>query len=245
VVALAATAAALFQLYYSSRQKTVAEQEQLVKLTTAIAGQIAQEQTTTSQATGNLSRSARSDALVAKLMVEGQAGIVLIDDLANKDKGVAGYEYIEVAQALAIGGDKAGAIEMYKAALKAQPSTAVTRATALRYMGVLYYGIDQHWIGHPTMMRAARVFSKPPLGARSYIVNAIAQAYVMDAWYQLDLRSPGCSTARADVQAAQKALGSYAESPSVQAWMHSDEVRLLAFCDILKKLMETNLPSGP
>ena len=112
------------------------EQDQLVTLTSSIAGQLASQGTTTSKAKGSF---ALSDALVAKLTVEGQAGTVIIADLNNS--GVAAYEYIEVGQALAYGGDKADAITYYSSALSAPPRNAVTRATALRYRGLLYYDL--------------------------------------------------------------------------------------------------------
>jgi tetratricopeptide (TPR) repeat protein len=217
VSALAAIAALVisgWQVHLASKQNTVAEQEQLLKLTTDIAEQLAQEQTTTNQVTA-ANGTALSDKLVSNLMVEGQAGTVLIDDL--KDSGVAAFEYIEVARALFYGGNAARAITYYQAALEAPPRNAVTRASALRYLGILYYQVDQPRIGHQTLMRAAKVFSEERLVAnRSYIVNSIAQAYVVDAYHQL-APYKGCSTARDDMRAARKAMGSYAPS-SLVGW---------------------------
>lgn len=210
ISALAATAAvaiSAWQVRLASQQNAVTEQDHLVQLTTNIAEQIAQGQATPGG-------TALSDEIVTKLTVEGQAGSVLIDEL--KDNGVAAYEYIEVAQALAYGGNAADAITDYKAALKAPPHDPWTRASALRFMGILYYQIDQPMIGHQTLVRAAKVFSEGrPLNSRSYIDNIIAQAYVVDAYHQLTPYK-GCSTAQDDMQAAQKAIGSYPPSGNVQ-----------------------------
>jgi tetratricopeptide (TPR) repeat protein len=216
VVAIGAAAVAGWQLSYSNAERIATEQNQLVTLTSNIAGQLASQGTTTSKAKGSF---ALSDALVAKLTVEGQAGTVIIADLNNS--GVAAYEYIEVGQALAYGGDKADAITYYSSALSAPPRNAVTRATALRYRGLLYYDLSKPAKAHQDMIQAARAFSGRPLEPPSYIANSIAQAYVVDAYHQL-VPFKGCSTARDDMQKARKVLGTYQENSLVQAFMVSD-----------------------
>jgi hypothetical protein len=131
ISALAATAAvalSAWQVRLASQQNAVTEQDHLVQLTTNIAEQIAQGQATPGG-------TAVSDEIVAKLTVEGQAGSILIDELKNN--GVEAYEYIQVARALAYGGNAADAITDYKAALKAPPHDPWARASALRYMGIL------------------------------------------------------------------------------------------------------------
>jgi hypothetical protein len=213
LVATAAVAISVWQVRLASQQNAVTEQDHLVQLTTNIAEQIAQGQATPGG-------TALSDELVTKLTVEGQAGTILIDEL--KDNGVAGYEYIEVAQALAFGGNAADAITDYKAALKVPPHDPWTRASALRFMGILYYQIDQPRIGHQTLVRAAKVLSEGrPLNSRSYIANSIAQAYVVDAYHQLLTPYKGCSTYQDDMKAAQKAIGSYPPSANVQVFANA------------------------
>jgi hypothetical protein len=83
--AIVAAGVSAFQVSVASQQNAVAEQEQLVSLTASIAQQLAQQQTTVTQAAGNLTGAARAAAesnatlgLVATLTVEGQAAAVLI-----------------------------------------------------------------------------------------------------------------------------------------------------------------------
>jgi D-serine deaminase-like pyridoxal phosphate-dependent protein len=100
--AIVAAGVSAFQVSIASQQNAVAEQEQLVSLTASIAQQLAQQQTTVTQAAGNLTGAARTAAesnatlgLVATLTVEGQAAAVLINSLHGD--GVAGIEYVQVA----------------------------------------------------------------------------------------------------------------------------------------------------
>ena len=212
LAAIAALAISVWQVHLANQQNAVTEQDHLLQLTTAIAEQIAQGQTTSNQATALTA----SGEIVSKLTIEGQAGTVLINDL--KVNGVAAWEYIEVAQALAYGGNAATAITDYKAALKAPPHDAWTRASALRYMGILYYQIEEPRKGHQTLVQAAKVVSEEhPLNARSYVANIIAQAYVVDAYYQLTPYQ-GCSTAQDDMQAERKVMGSYAPTSIVKVY---------------------------
>jgi len=133
--AIVAAGVSAFQVSIAKQQNAVAEQEQLVSLTASIAQQLAQQQTTVTQAAGNLTGAARTAAesnatlgLVATLTVEGQAAAVLISSLHGD--GVAGIEYVQVARALASSGDTGQAITFYKDAVDAPPHDAVTRANA-------------------------------------------------------------------------------------------------------------------
>jgi len=235
VSAVVAVAALLWQGHVSSRERIADERQQLVALTTQIAEQIAKEQT--------VADTALSSALVAKLTVEGQAGVVLLDDL--DDNGVAGYEYIEVARALEISGDKADAIEYYERALHAQPQNAVTRAIALRYRGLLYYDVGRFVDAHQDMMGAAGVFSEHLLETPYYIANSVARAYVMDAYYQLQPPLKSCSTAWDDMDRAVRALGSQQADSTVKWYTdHANELWWSMCWGSGKRLLKHHLPSG-
>jgi hypothetical protein len=200
------------------------EKKQLVDLTTAIAGLFAKQANPVNKAKGDYGL---SEELTAQLTVAGQAGAEIIDDLNNK--GVAGYEDIEVAQALAYSNDKADAITYYSYALKARPHNAVTRATALRYRAFLYYGLNQPTRAHRDMMGAASAFHEHLLETPSYIANAVAQAYAVDAYYQLT-SFKDCAIALSDIKAARGALGSYDADSLVQEYMHDDSLWLETQC---------------
>jgi tetratricopeptide (TPR) repeat protein len=152
-------------------------------------------------------------AITAKLEVEGQAGAVLINDL-NGD-GVASGEYVQVARALSDSAHSAEALTYYKDALNAPPYDAETRATALRYLGVIYYNLDQPVTGHQYLMQAVKVFNGHPVEPRFYTVNSIAQAYLLDASHQVYIKG-GCRIAARDKETAQNVIGSYAAAATVQ-----------------------------
>jgi tetratricopeptide (TPR) repeat protein len=203
------------QVNVAAAQNTTAEQEQLVTLTTTIAQQLTQEQASGNQSATNqglttllgpLEIQAESDAspvAVAELTADGQAAAVLISSLHGT--GVAGIEYVEVANALAAGGDMAQAIIFYKDAVNAPPGDVVTRANALRNEAAIYYSLGQNATAHQDMMHAARLFTGHVVLAQSLIERSIAQAYLADTYYQILIK--GCRVALADVQAAAKALG--------------------------------------
>ena len=149
--------------------------------------------------------------VVAELTADGQAAAVLINSLHGT--GVAGIEYVEVANALAAGGDMAQAITFYDDAVNAPPGDVVTRANALRNEAAIYYSLGQNATAHQDMMDAARLFTGHVVLAQSLIERSIAQAYLADTYYQILIK--GCRVAIADVRAAAQALaGLGLNSPS-------------------------------
>jgi len=202
------------QVRIAAAQNIAAEQEQLVTLTTTIAQQLAQE-----QASGNQSAASQGQAtllgpldveaepnaspvVVAELTADGQAAAVLISSLHGN--GVAGIEYVEVANALAAGGDMAQALTFYNDAVNAPPGDAVTRATALREEAGVYYLLGRNATGHQDMLEAAKVFTGHVVLAQSLIERSIAQAYLADSGYQILIK--GCQVAVADIRGAENAL---------------------------------------
>jgi tetratricopeptide (TPR) repeat protein len=234
--AIVAAGVSAFQVSVASQQNAVAEQEQLVSLTASIAQQLAQQQTTVTQAAGNLTGAARAAAesnatlgLVATLTVEGQAAAVLINSLHGD--GVAGIEYVQVARALASSGDTGQAITFYKDAVDAPPHDVVTRANALRNEAALYYGLGQNVIAHQDMIRAATIYRGHVELTKSLIDNSIAQAYLGDAEFQLLIK--GCHIAAADLAAALHAvapLGPGGSSTTVQALQAAATVSYQSKC---------------
>jgi tetratricopeptide (TPR) repeat protein len=209
--ALVAAAISGLQVNLAGKQNTVAEQQQLVNLTSLIGQQFAQQGTSTTGTlkglAGTQAAANATQAEVAQLTVEGQAAAVLIRGL-NGD-GVAGIEYVDVARALYFSGDTTDAITYYSDAQNAPPYDATTHALALRYLGGVYYQLGQKAVAHRDYMRATKVFSRHSLQTRNYIANAIAQAYLADAGYQILIK--GCHIAAADMVAAHRAMGSYTE----------------------------------
>jgi tetratricopeptide (TPR) repeat protein len=226
VSALAAIIAAVISeasVNVAKAQNNVAEQQQLVTITTNIEEQFTDEQTTENQAAGNLTGTARSIAvanaalgLTAELTAEAQAGAVLVTNLHGN--GVAGIEYVELGRALANYGDTAQAITYYSDAVEASPSDVPTRADALRFEAALFYSLGQNTIGHRDMMQAAKIYGGHPELTRSLIDNSIAQAYLEDAGYQTPI--DGCHVAGTDLADAQHAiapLGTNGVDTAVQA----------------------------
>ena len=224
VTAVVAAGIAAEQVNVAGTQDTAAEQEQLVTLTTTIAQQLAQEQASGNQSAasqglttllGPLQIQAESNAspvAVAELIADGQAAAVLINSLHGT--GVAGIEYVEVANALGAGGDMAQAITFYDDAVNAPPGDVVTRANALRNEAAIYYSLGQNATAHQDMMDAAEaLITGHVVFAQSLIERSIAQAYLADTYYQISIK--GCRVAIADVQAAAQALaGLGLNSPS-------------------------------
>jgi tetratricopeptide (TPR) repeat protein len=223
VTAIVAAGISAEQINVATAQNTAAEQEQLVTLTTTIAQQLAQEQASGNQSAtsqglttllGPLQIQAESKAspvVVAELTADGQAAAVLINSLHGT--GVAGIEYVEVANALSAGGDMAQAITFYNDAVNAPPGDVVTRANALRNEAAIYYSLGQNATAHQDMMDAARLFTGHVVLAQSLIERSIAQAYLADTYYQILIK--GCRVAIADVRAAAQALaGLGRNSPS-------------------------------
>jgi tetratricopeptide (TPR) repeat protein len=207
IISLVASAAAVFiSVHYNSAQKNLAEEGELVKLTTTIAGQLAQ-QPSRSGKEGFLAHSARLSATDSKLGVEAREGVVLISDLENKKDKVSAIEYIEVAQALAKTGDNSTAANYYKKAKDAPPHTPVTRAAALRYLGELYYYLYYPDYGRKYLLQAADIFREPLLATPLYVARAITLQYVTDAYFQLFWAR--CDNARKDMAFAEAAMVYY------------------------------------
>jgi len=216
-IALASAATAIVaagisfnQVNLAAQQNTVAEQEQLVTLTTTITNQLAETQP--SSAPSATASSAPSSAnlaqvtgeanaeqgVVAGLAADGQAAAVLINSLHGN--GVAGIEYVQIARALEAGGEVDPAITFYKDAITVSPGDVVTRGDALRYMAALYYLLGKNVIGHQDMVKAARIFSGHVVLTHLLIEESIAEAYLGDAYFQLLI--DGCHVAITDLQAA-------------------------------------------
>jgi predicted nucleic acid-binding protein len=214
-----------FSAHYSSAQNTLTKQGQiaderdrLLDITASIAQQLAQEQAATSRAGATTSHTgvAATTENTAILAVEAEASKPLIADLKGSHI-VTAYEYIQVAQALEISGDRAGAFLMYKQAIASSYSNAVERSTALRYLGAFYYKLAMPTLGHQYLMRAAEAFKSALLADPYYKANSIAQAYLMDAYYQLTIPK-GCSTAQHDMRSARRVRGLYAPTAAVQSY---------------------------
>ena len=217
-IALASAATAIVaagisfnQVNVAGEQNTVAEQTQLVGLTTTITGQLAQSQASSSQS-GNPSAGSNLaqvtgeanavQGVVAELSAEGQAAAVLINSLHGN--GVAGIEYVQAARALQTGGEEAQAITFYKDAIAVSGGDVGTRGDAWRFMASLYYSLGQNVTGHRDMMTAARIFQGHVELTHSLIEESIAQAYLGDAYYQL--LNDSCRVAIADLEAALRAV---------------------------------------
>lgn len=234
--AIVAAGISFYQVNVASKQNTVAEQEQLVTLTGTIAQTLAQEQTTINQAGGNLTGAARTTAeaeaqlaVITQLEVQGQAAAVLISDLHGA--GVAGIEYVQVARALDAAGDTGQAITFYTDAVNAPPYDVVTRANALRNQGALYYSLGQDAPGHRDYLKAASLYKGNVQMTQALKDNSIAQAYLVDAGYQLVIR--GCHLATTDFKAAVRALapiGTSGENTAVQALIAIDTAAYKSKC---------------
>lgn len=213
--AIAAAVLSGLQVNLAGKQNTEAEQQQLVSLTSLIGQQFTQQGTAKAPTLKSLSGTAvEAQGLTAELTVEGQAGAVLIGDL-NGD-GVASAEYVEVGEALYFSGDAAGAITDYNDALKAPPYDATTRATALRFLGSLYYDLGRNVIAHQDFMRSTKVFGRHSLQTKAYAANTIAQSYLADAGFQIQIR--GCRIAASDGMAARRVMGSYTANTIVRSY---------------------------
>jgi tetratricopeptide (TPR) repeat protein len=207
--AVVAASISAFQVSVTRQQNIVSEQQQLVALTAAMAQTLAQEQTAITQAEGNLTGVARTEAAsnvetgtVALLEVDGEAAAVLISELHGF--GVAGIEYVQVARALDAAGHTAQAITFYDDAISAPPHDVVTIGLALRNQGALYYSIGQNAAGHRDFLKAVSLYRGHVLMTSYLRDNTIAQAYLADAENQLS--NNGCRVAAADMLAAFRAL---------------------------------------
>jgi hypothetical protein len=236
VTAIAAAGISVSQVSATREQNTVAEQEQLVALTATIGQTISQDQATTSQAEGNLTGMVRAQAEanvqvaeVAQLEVDGEAAAVLISELHGE--GVAGIEYIQVGEALSLGGHTGQAITFFSDALSAPPHDAVTRADALRNQATLYYSLGQDAAGHRDFLEAASLYEGPVEMTQFLKDNSIAQAYLVDAEHQLGIND--CHVAAADTRAALRALaplGPLGVNPPNQGLIYRNNTVFKAKC---------------
>jgi hypothetical protein len=199
--ALTAVVAAVISAWSVNTAKqadTATKQQQLLNLTFTIAQQFDVSQT---------------QGITDQLEAEGEAGAVLINDLNGN--GVASIEYIQVARALNNDGHGIAAATFFKKAVNAPPYDPETRATALRYLAVFYYHINQPMAGRRYAMQAVKALNRSSKEPRFFRANAIAQAYYLDADAQLDTKG-GCPIAARDMAAGQKALGTYSADGNVQ-----------------------------
>lgn len=207
VTAIVAAGISFNQVNVAAQQNTVAEQTQLVALTTTITSQFAQGQapshqsaaTNLTQVTGEASA---VQGVVAELSAEGQAAAVLINSLHGN--GVAGIEYVQAARALQAGGEEAQAISYYKDAIAVSPGDVTTRGDALRFLAALYYSLGRNMIGHQYMIEAAKIFMGHVELTNSLIEESIAEAYLGDAYFQLLI--DGCRVAITDLRGALPAV---------------------------------------
>jgi tetratricopeptide (TPR) repeat protein len=214
VAAIAAVVAAVYTFWsahVASEQNIAAEQQQLLTITTSIAGQIADEQSTLTQAAGALTGTARKNAINNasigvdnQLTADGEAAQVLITKLGGN--GVAGVEYVQVGKALVDGGDIADAIDDFEDAVNAPPHASDTEANALRNEGMLRYSLSQNAAAHQDYMRAVSVYADHPQLTQGDIRNSIALSYAGDAAYQIPLGTGGCHTASVDLQDARQEI---------------------------------------
>lgn len=218
-IALVSAIAAVFAAGYTflnahvaSEQNIAAEQQQLLTITTSIAAQIANQQSTITQAAGSLTGAARTDAIDTasvgignQLTADGEAAQVLIAKL--RGNGVAGVEYVQVGKALAnYGGDTTDAIDDFEAAVNAPPHAPDTQANALRNEGTLRYTLGEYAAAHQDMMRSISMYAGNPQLTQEDIRNSIALSYLIDAEYQIPPPPGGCHTAAVDLQDAKQEL---------------------------------------
>jgi tetratricopeptide (TPR) repeat protein len=129
-----------------------------------------------------------------------------------------------------VGGDIRRAIKYYDHALRTLPRDVPTRATALRYRGNLYYKLDQPERGHKDLKRAAEIFGEHPRVSQYYKATTVAQAYLMDAYWQISIKGKGCSVALEDITKAQGAMGPYAQTPAIKSLAKKDAHKYESEC---------------
>jgi hypothetical protein len=196
----------------------LAERQQLVDLTTKIARHYTQEVAASNKSPGvpgnttKPSQSPNVGELIVRLTVEGQAAALLIDELHGD--AVTSFEYLEVGQALEVGGHTATAIKYYKAAVTAPPKDAETTATAQRYLANVYWTLGQYGKYHTYVMQAVAAFGGHLQEAPAISANSKAQAYLMDVWYQVQRKH--CKDAKSDMSKAAEATNKYGQTMGVQ-----------------------------
>ena len=196
VVAIIAALIAYRQVNVTNQQNIAAEQQQLVTVTNSIAQQLDQETPSTSSGQQTLSD---------ELTIEGQTAEGIISELNGN--GITSIEYEEVAKAFSpvtYGTNAAQAIAYFQDAVNALPHDVAVQSEALREEGNLYYDLGQPVTGHDYIMRAIQIYSGHLLMSQDEKDNLIAQAYLDDALYQLNINS--CTTAAAEIMAAKKLL---------------------------------------
>jgi hypothetical protein len=226
VIAAEQVSVARSQVNAANAQNMETQQEEVATLASQIGGLFEQEQNGTNQATGALTRplgqsaaeASTFSAAIAQLAVDGQAGGALIQGLHNK--GIVCIEDIEIARALAYAGDNFDAVTYYKDAVKAAPHDPTTSGTALQYMAVIYYTDHQPSVAHRQLMLAAKVFKGQRLETPYYVVNNVAEAYLVDASYQITI---SCRVASEDLKLTNQALGSYSPNPVVGTLLTQDK----------------------
>lgn len=105
----------------------------------------------------------------------------------------------------------------------APPHNVPTRADALRNEAALLYSLGQSATAHQDMMRAVRIYSGPLELTKSDIDNAVAQAYLGDAGYQIEISCRVAAADMADAQHAVAPLGTNGANAAIQALTGTDE----------------------
>lgn len=232
--AIAAAIVAFLQVHEASKQNIVAEQQELLQLTTTIVQQDADQNSAEDQAAGKLTGSARLSALstvdvawTSQLLAEGEAGAVLINELGGR--GVASIEYTLVASALVTGEDDELAIRYYQDAVNAPPKSPLTEADALRGEGTVYYDLGDNARGHTLMMQAAQAYAGQQDLTRAEIADGVGQSYAEDAWNEME--AGNCTAGEAEAAEAVKVLTPVDGGDSTDgAWLASDLTALKRYC---------------
>jgi|HubBroStandDraft_5_1064220.scaffolds.fasta_scaffold57000_2 hypothetical protein len=207
IVSAVTGAYAYGQVKVAREQATASEQQQLVTLVISIA----QLNEASGSVTSPLSVSIGNRSIE---LVDGQAAVILINELPRSD--VSTTDYVQVGKALADGGDFQTAIS-YFGKVRYSPQDPDSYANAMRNDAIVWYEIaDNKYIipraqladlttAHQHMMRAARAYAGLPLVELSDEVESVAFTYLDDASWQV-LFTGHCQMAGSDVVAALRAL---------------------------------------
>jgi len=180
IVSAVTGAYAYGQVKVAREQATASEQQQLVTLVISIA----QLNEASGSVTSPLSVSIGNRSIE---LVDGQAAVILINELPRSD--VSTTDYVQVGKALADGGDFQTAIS-YFGKVRYSPQDPDSYANAMRNDAIVWYEIaDNKYIipraqladlttAHQHMMRAARAYAGLPLVELSDEVASLEKPYV-------------------------------------------------------------------
>ncbi|MBT0769496.1 hypothetical protein KIH74_11230 [Kineosporia sp. J2-2] len=143
----------------------------------------------------------------AELALRGSKAKALVDEIDGV--GVTGLEYLEIAEALRIGGRSLNdALAFYRRAQNVPPADALTVAEAHRGEGLVYYSVGRNDQGHQSFLRAVRVAeeARDDGDADSSVRRRdAALSYVLDA--QSLIQVGDCALAADDLRAVQDVAG--------------------------------------